>query len=86
MGGCGVVTGAVSGVVITAASAAATSRLAPTQAVMTPNAITAPHMIASIHGDVISTLGPVWHCECEALHIASNLFIEHKTPRYRRAI
>jgi hypothetical protein len=45
-------TGAVPGAVITAASAAATSRIALTQAVIIPNAITAP-MIASIHGDVI---------------------------------
>ena len=42
-----------------AASAAATSQIALTQAVIIPNAITAPHMIASIHGDVIRTLGPV---------------------------
>ena len=73
------VTGAVPGAVITAASAAATSRIALTQAVTIPNAITAPHMIASIHGDVIRTLGPVWHYEREVLHTASNLFIEHKT-------
>ena len=53
------VTGAVPGAVITAASAAATSQVALTQAVIIPNAITAPHMIASIHGDVIRTLGPV---------------------------
>jgi hypothetical protein len=45
----------------------------------------APHMIASIQGDVIRTLGPVWHCERELLHTASNLFIEHKTLRYPRA-
>ncbi len=63
------VTGAVPGAVITAASAA-TSRIALTQAVIIPNAITAPHMIASIHGDVIRTLGPVWHCEREVLHTA----------------
>jgi hypothetical protein len=37
-------------------------------------------MIASIHGDVISTLGPVRYCECEVLHTASNIFIGHKTP------
>jgi hypothetical protein len=79
LGGCGVVTGAVPGAVITAASAAATSQIALTQAVIIPNPITAPHMIASIHGDVIRTLGPVWHYEREVLHTASNLFIEHKT-------
>jgi hypothetical protein len=73
------VTGAVPGAVITAASAAATSPIALTQAVIIPNAITAPHMIASIHGDVIRTVGPVWHCEREVLHTASNLFIEHKS-------
>jgi hypothetical protein len=78
------VTGAVPGAVITAASAAATSQIALTQAVIIPNAMTAPHMIASIHGDVIRTLGPVWHYEREVLHTASNLFIEHKT-RYHRA-
>jgi hypothetical protein len=33
-------------------------------------------MIASIQGDVIRTLGPVWHCERELLHTASNLFID----------
>jgi hypothetical protein len=85
MGGCGMVTGAVPGAVITAASVAATSQIALTQAMTIPKAISAPHMIASIHGDVIRTLGPVWHCECEALHIASNLFIEHKTLRYLHA-
>jgi hypothetical protein len=42
-------------------------------------------MIASIQGDVIRTLGPVWHCESELLHTASNLFIEHQTLRYPRA-
>jgi hypothetical protein len=73
------VTGGVPGAVITAASAAATSRIVLTQAMIIPNATTAPHMIASIHGDVIRTLGPVWHCEREVLHTASNLFIEHKT-------
>ena len=73
------VTGVVPGAVITAASAAATSQIALTQAVIIPNPITAPHMIASIHGDVIRTLGPVWHYEREVLHTASNLFIEHKT-------
>jgi hypothetical protein len=78
------VTGAVPGAVITAASAAATSQIALTQAVIIPNAITAPHMIASIHGDVIRTVGLVEHCEREFLHTASNLFIEHKT-RYHRA-
>ena len=78
------VTGAVPGAVITAASAAATSPIALTQAVIIPNAITAPHMIASILGDVIRTLGPVWHCEREFLHTASNLFIEHNA-RYHRA-
>jgi hypothetical protein len=41
-------------------------------------------MIASIHGDVIMTLGPVWNPERELLHTASNLFIEHKMPRYPR--
>jgi hypothetical protein len=82
MGDCGMVTGAVPGAVITAASAAATSRIALTQAVIIPNAITAPHMIASIHDDVIRTLGAVWHCEREVLHTASNLFIEHKMLRY----
>jgi hypothetical protein len=45
-----------------------------------PKAITAPNMIASIHGDVIRTLGPVRYCECEVLHTASNIFIGHKTP------
>jgi hypothetical protein len=79
------VTGAVPGAVITAASAAATSRIALTQAMTIPKAISAPHMIASIHGDVIRTLGPVWHCECEALHTAAILFIEYKTPRYLHA-
>jgi hypothetical protein len=38
-------------------------------------------IIASIHGDVIRTLGPVWHCECELLHTASDLFIGHKSLR-----
>jgi hypothetical protein len=42
-------------------------------------------MIASIHGDVISTLGPVRYCECEVLHTASNIFIGHKTPTLTRA-
>jgi hypothetical protein len=50
-----------------------------------PKAITAPNMIASIHGDVISTLGPVRYCECEVLHTASNIFIGHKTPTLTRA-
>jgi hypothetical protein len=79
MGGCGMMTGAVPGVAIAAASAAATSRIALTQAVIIPNAITAPHMIASIPGDVIRTLGLVCHYEREVLHTASNLIIEHKT-------
>jgi hypothetical protein len=84
MGGCGIVTGAVPGAAITAASAAAASRIAVTQAVIIPNAITALHMIASIHGDVIRTVGLVEHCEREFLHTASNLFIEHNA-RYHRA-
>jgi hypothetical protein len=41
-------------------------------------------MIASIQGDVIRTLGPVGNRERELLHTASNLFIEHKMPRYPR--
>jgi hypothetical protein len=76
------------GPMIVAASAAAAPLTNPTLTIASPSANAAPmiHIIASIHGDVIRTLGPVWHCECEALHIASNLFIEHKTLRYRRAI
>jgi len=38
-------------------------------------------MIASIHGDVIRTLGPAWHRECEVLHMAWNLFIGDKALR-----
>jgi hypothetical protein len=80
MRGCGIITGAVPGAVITAASAAVTSRIPLMKATAIPKAITAPNMIASIHGDVISTLGPVRYCECEVLHTASNIFIGHKMP------
>jgi hypothetical protein len=40
-------------------------------------------MIASIHGDAISawTLGLWRHCECEARHTSSVLFIGHKDAR-----
>jgi hypothetical protein len=52
-------TGAVPGAVMTAASAAVTSRIPLMKATAIPKAITAPNMIASIHGDVIRMLGPV---------------------------
>src|SRR5258708_2311564 len=65
MRGCGIMTGAVPGAVITAASAAVTSRIPLMKATAIPKEITAPNMIASIHGDVIRTLGPVRYCECE---------------------
>ena len=44
---------------MTAASAAVTSRIPLMKATAIPKAITAPNMIASIHGDVIGMLGPV---------------------------
>ena len=71
------------GPMIVAASAAAAPLITPTLTIATPSANAAPmiHMIASIHGDVMRTLGPVWHCECEVLHTASDLFIGHKALR-----
>jgi ATP-dependent DNA ligase len=43
------------------------------------------NMIASIHGDVIRTVGPVRHCKCEVLHTASDLIIRHKSLRCLQA-
>jgi hypothetical protein len=66
-----------------AASAAAAPRITLTPAIAIPSANTAPmtNMIASIHGDVIATVGPVQYPECEVLHTASDLFIGHKARR-----
>jgi hypothetical protein len=62
-----------------AVSAAAAPRITLTPAIAIPSANTTPmtNMIASIHGDVIATVGRAQYPECEVLHTASDLFIGH---------